>query len=418
MFPADLVNKIRALFKDNLARSSGLMFVAFMVSSIFNYLFQIVMGRLLGPGQYGFLNALLSLMVVLSIPVATLLMVVARKTAEYKAKNDYNGIHGLFSQVGRMVLSAGALGLVLFFLASPLISGYLHAPSVLPVLLLGAAAFVALAAPVNTALMQGLQDYKWLGISMGLSGPAKLFFCAALVLAGFGVDGAVGGLVLTGIFLWALTYFPLKKYLSAGSAPHGSGHLPLRQVLPVFLANLAFTIMTQADMVLVNRYFPAHQAGVYASAAILGRAVMYIPGSIVLAMFPMVSEKNALNESSGHLLARALFATIFLSGAGALLFYFLPGWTITSFFGSRYAEAAPLLKYFGLAMLPMAFLMVLMNYLVAKEKTSFSYIMAAGAILEIGAMYLYHETPMDIVKAMAAAGAFVLAAGAAVQWAQ
>jgi O-antigen/teichoic acid export membrane protein len=94
----------------------------------------------------------------------------------------------------------------------------------------------------------------------------------------------------------------------------------------------------------------------------------------------------------------------------------LPEWTINSFFGARYVEAAPLLKYFGLAMLPMAFLLVLMNYLVAKEKTFFAYIMAASAVLEIGAIYLYHGTPLDIVKAMAAAGSFALVAGIAAQW--
>lgn len=412
-----MLKKTRALLSDTLIRSSGLMFTAFMISSVFNYLFQVIMGRLLGPGQYGFLNALLALMAVLGIPIATLLMVVSRKTAEYKARSDYNGIHGLFSQVNRTVLSAGGLGLVLFMLCSAYISAYLHAPSALPVIFIGLAAFASLAGPINTALLQGLQDYKWLGISMGFGGPVRLFFCAALVLAGFGVNGAAGGLVVTAVFMWALTYFPLKKYLLMGGAPHRAGHLPFGQIMPVFLANLAFTVMTQADMVLVNRYFPAHQAGVYASAAILGRAVMYIPGSIVLAMFPMVSENNALNKSSGHLLLRAMLATLGCSGTGALLFYFLPEWIIHSFFGARYIEAAPLLKYFGLAMLPMAFLMVLMNYLVAKEKTLFAYIMAAGAALEIAAMYLYHGVPLDIVKAMSAGGTLALLAGIAAQWA-
>jgi len=412
-----MANKIRSIFSDNLFRSSGRLFGAFMVASVFNYLFQIVMGRLLGPGQYGLLNALLSLLVVLSIPISTLLMAVSAKAAEYRARSDGGGISGLYSQVTRRVLKAGGAGLIVFLLCSSLIGSYLRAPSLVPVLLLGTAAFFSLLGPVNTAMLQGLQDYKWLGITMALSGPARLVFSVLPVLAGFGINGAVGGLVATGIFAWWITYAPLKKHITTPGDEERGGHLAFSRVMPIFAANLAFAVMTQADIVLVNRYFLPHEAGVYASAAILGRAVMYIPGSIVLAMFPMVSETKALNTSGRHLLFKSLLATSFFSGGGALLFYLFPEWIIGTFFGAGYLEAASLLKYFGLAMLPMAFLLVFMNYFVAREKNVFSYIMAVCAVLEIAAMHLYHSTPLDIVKALSAAGVLALLTGIAAQWA-
>lgn len=410
-----MLKKTRALLSDNLIRSSGLMFGAFMIGSVFNYLFQIVMGRMLGPGQYGLLNALLALMTVLGVPIGTLLMVVSRKAAEYKAKKNYGGARALFEQVNKKVLVAGGFGLALFLACAFLIRDYLHAPSLFPVALLGLAAFASLPGPINTAMLQGLQNYKWLAISMALSGPARLLFSALLVAAGFGVSGAVGGLIVTGVFAWAITYLPLKGLLAAAAEKTADKHLTFARLMPVFIANLAFAVMTQADMMLVNRYFQAHQAGVYASAAILGRAVMYIPGAIVLAMFPMVSEAKALNKSGSHLLLKSLMATSVFSGGGALLFYFCPAWTMATFFGASYVEAAPLLKYFGLAMLPMAFLLVFMNYFVAREKNVFAYIMAACAALEIAVMHLYHSAPLDIVLAMSAAGTLALACGIAAQ---
>lgn len=408
--------RINALLSDNLLRSSGLLFAAFMVSSVFNYLFQIVMGRLLGPGQYGLLNALLSLLAVLSVPVSTLLMVVSRKTSEYKANRADDMLGELFRTVNRKVLLAGIAGLFLFLLLSPVIAGYISAPSIVPVLLLGVAAFVSLGNPINTAFLQGLQNYGWLSAAMGIAGPARLAFSAVPVLAGFGVNGAVGGLVATGAFSWAVSWYPLRKYsFAAGSAGGQISHLSYAQVMPVFLANLAFTVMTQADIVLVNRYFSAHEAGIYASAAILGRAVMYIPGSIVLALFPMVSEAKALNRSGRGLLAKAMLATLAFSGGGALLFYLLPEWTLATFFGARYLDAAPLLKYFGLAMLPMAFLLVLMNYFVAREKNVFGYILLAGAAAEISAVYLWHSGLTQVIAAIFGAGVLALVAGLAAQ---
>ncbi len=410
-----MLKKARLLLSDSLLRTSGLMFAAFMLASIFSYLFQIVMGRLLGPGQYGLLNALLSLMTVLSVPVGTLLMVVTRKAAGYKAKGNYGGAKGLFEQVNKAVLAAGGLGLAVFLACSFLIRDYLNAPSLLPVALLGLAAFASLPGPVNTAMLQGLQEYRWLAISMALTGPARLAFTSLPVLAGFGVGGAVGGVIATGVFVWGVTYFPLKGLLVSAGESSADRHLQFSRVIPVFIANLAFAVMTQADMLLVNRYFQAQEAGVYASAAILGRAVMYIPGSIVLAMFPMVSETKALNASGGHLLIKSLLGTMVFSGGGALLFYFFPAWTMGTFFGAGYRGAAPLLKYFGLAMLPMAFLLVFMNYFVAREKTVFAYIMAVCAVLEITAMHFFHAVPLDIIKAMFAAGVLALAGGAAAQ---
>jgi O-antigen/teichoic acid export membrane protein len=44
---------IKALYSDKLVKISSLLFIASMVTSVSNYAFQIVMGRLLVPAEYG-----------------------------------------------------------------------------------------------------------------------------------------------------------------------------------------------------------------------------------------------------------------------------------------------------------------------------------------------------------------------------
>lgn len=410
-----MLKKARLILSDSLVRSSGLMFAAFMTSSGFNYLFQVVMGRLMGPEQYGLLNALLSFIAVLGVPVATLLMVVSSKATEYKSIGNYGALSAMFYSVSWDVFKAGLLGLAVLACFSIPLAGYLNINSVIPVLLVGGVAFASLFAPVNTAFLQGIQDYKWLGISVGIGGPARLLFPSAFVLLGFGVNGALTGMVLTGIFTWAVSWFPIKKQIPAPQAV--SSKLSFSRVMPVFVANLAFAVITQVDMVMAKSYFSHNVAGVYASAAILGRTVMYIPGSVVLAMFPMVSEATALKRSGGHLLVKALAVTALFSGGVAMLFYMFPEWTVRIVYGARYSEAAPILKYFGLAMLPMAFLMVFMNYFVAREKKVFAYIMAICAVLEVSLMNIHHSSPIDIVKLLGGVGMISLAGGVFAQWA-
>ena len=407
-----MIRRLRSLLSDGLIRTSGWLFAASMVSNVFAYGFQVAMGRLLTPAEYGFLNSLLAVFVVLSVPLATLPMVLAKRTAEYAAKNDFTRVRSLIGLAYRRIGLACLLGLAAFALGARFLADYLHSPSVVPVLILGLCACSSFAVPINTAVLQGLQDYKWLGITAGLGGPLKFFLCVGVVAAGFAVNGVLAGMVLTNLALWLIAYVPIRRHLLRGEDATGHVHqLSFASVLPIFTANLAFAVLSQADMILVARYFPAHEAGMYAAAAILGRSVMYVPGAFVLALFPMVSEHHSLNRDSRHLLLKALGATLCISGFGAALFFLFPGFLIGTFFGARYLEAAPVLRYFGLAMLPMAFLLVLMNYSIAKGEKRFSYLMALGAFLEIVFIYFHHESLLKVVFAIMAVGLFLIAIG-------
>ncbi len=388
-----------------------------MITNVSNYAFQIAMGRLLTTIEYGLMNALLSLFTVLAVPISTLLMVVARKTSEYKAQDDFAGINHLYRMTTSRVLFFGLIGLAIFIVCSPVIRDYIHAPSVIPVIILGLSIATALAYPVNLAVLQGVQNYKWLGINQGIGGPSKLLFTVLFVAAGFGVNGVMSGLIASGLLLWFMSYFPIRKIAKREYGQSASvDHISYSTVWPVFLSVFSFSVLTQADIVLVSRYFSSHNVGIYASAAIIGKAVMYIPGAIVLAMFPMVSEQHALNQSSRQVLVKSLAITLALSGVGTALFFLFPGWIMNILYGTRYAEANEVLKYYGIAMLPMGLLLVLMSYLIARKQTLFSYLMLLGALFEISVIYFYHQSLLQIVMFMLIIGTLLCIASIALQY--
>lgn len=401
----------KLIFSDRLIRAGSSLFLFSMVSNLFNYLFQVTMGRLLGPSEYGLMNSLLSISVVIGVPLGTIIMVVSKATAEYKAGGNFGNIRSLFALTYKKVLIAGLIGLLLFLGASGYMKNYIHAPSVVPVIILGIAILTSLFYPINAAILQGLQNFTWMNLGIGLGGPLRFLFCLVLVLAGFSVSGVMAGLILSGLSIWAITYIPLRKVLEFEEGESNLIPPSFTNIFHVLLVNLAFAVMTQADMVLVKHFFPAHEAGIYASAAILGKAVMYLPGAIVLAMFPMVAESNALQLSSGPLIKKSLIISLSLSGSGALLFFIFPNLIIKTFFGVRYIEAAEVMRYFGLAMLPMALLMVLMNYFVAKGRVMFSYVMSLGALLEIGMILIFHGSLLSVIWSLLGAGGVVLSLG-------
>jgi O-antigen/teichoic acid export membrane protein len=402
---------LKAILSDKFIKAGGILFLSSMVTNIFNYIFQITMGRLLSSIEYGLMNSLLAIFIVMGVPLGTILMVISKQTAEYKAKGELDKIGGLLKLTYKKVFTAGFTGLLLFLVASSYIKDYIHAPSVTPVVILGLCIFISLAPPINIAVLQGLQDFKWINIGLGFTGPLKFLFCLIMVLAGFSVSGVIGGLVLASTAIWAITYIPLKKDVNRGKENSKPDNINLMDIFHVLLANLAFAMMTQADMVLVKHFFSAHQSGIYASASILGKAVMYLPGALVLAMFPMVAESNALQLKSGHLIKKVIIVSLVLSGSGALLLFAFPELVIKTFFGTKYIEAVEVVQYFGVAMLPMALLMILMNYFIAKGKTIFSYILFLGTFIEIALILFFHGSLMAVIYTLMGIGGILLCFG-------
>lgn len=87
-----------------------------MVGNVANYFFQFYMARNLSTGDFGILNTLLSLMMILTVPTGTILMVLAKYSSYYKALNDMAQVRALFLYTLRKVFFYSSLGLAFFLL--------------------------------------------------------------------------------------------------------------------------------------------------------------------------------------------------------------------------------------------------------------------------------------------------------------
>lgn len=193
-----------------------------------------------------------------------------------------------------------------------------------------------------------------------------------------------------------MTYLPIRLTVAKPVGRHQM-HLSIKGAFPVLLANLSFAVMIQLDMLLVKHYFEANLLGLYAAAAVMGKAVMYLPGAIAISLFPMVADNESRAESSAHLLLNAIILTVGLSGAGALIYYLFPKPIISLLYGPNYLPAADVLRYFGLAMMPMALIFVAENFLIAKGRVVFAYLMMMAIPFILYAVHVRHDRLVDIV---------------------
>ena len=392
------LRQIKSLLIGKLARASGLMFISIIGGGILGYVFQIFMGRMLSVPDYGLFITLMALLTVVSVPLGTLSMVLSRRASDYRAKNQLGSLAAMFWWANWRVLWIALAVMLCSLPFTPWLRDYLHLESLVPVWLFLLMAFTVLFGPINVAFLQAQQNFRGLAVNYLGTHCLRLLFCGTLVYAGFKLNGALMGMVLASIVIWLLTYRPLRHLvaLPAGTTIAG-GHLSFRGAIPVLIANLSFAVMTQLDIILVNHYYNTHQAGVYAAAAILGKAVIHLPSAISIAMFPMVAENESRAQGSAHLFFNAMVLTAGLSGAGALLYFLFADNIMILFYGEKYQGAAELLKIYGFAMLPMTLVMVAEHFLIAKGRVIFAFIMMFGIPFVLFAAHTYHERLIDMV---------------------
>ena len=409
--------QVKQLFLGKLARASSWLVVGGVAGGILGYLFQIIMGRMLSVSEYGIFSALMAMIVVIGAPMATLSMIISRRVSTYRSEQDNGKLGYLFYWINRKLLLIAVVLIVLVVFNIKPLQNFLLIEKSAHLYLLLIILLIAFPQAVNNAYLQGLQYFKWLSVSGVLATLLKIIIAVILIYFGLGVAGALGGVIFSTFIILILTYVVLRPSLSKNNASiSNTTHLLFKSAMPVLLANVAFAVMTQIDMVLVKYYFSEQEVGIYAAASILGKAVMYLPGGIAMALFPMVAENHASGKSSAHLMFQAVGVTALLSLTGALFYYFFADSIIVLLYGNDYKEAANVLKYFGFAILPMALIMVAEHFLIAMGRVLFAYLFMVVAPLQLIAIYYYHDTLLDIVAVLSISGIILVVSGYGLLW--
>jgi O-antigen/teichoic acid export membrane protein len=400
-----------------LFRASGLLVFVGIAAGLMGYLFQVAMGRLLSPADYGLFSALMAIFMILVSPLQTLTMLVSRKVAEYAAADQKVHIEYFYREITIRSIQWSLYGVAALYLLSPFVMDYLKTDNIGHVFVLGLLVLMTVPSAIAMGFTQGLHRFRALAGAQFFLSFTKVIFAVVLVSLGFGVTGAVFGVVLSTAVTayWLNNYLSMPLYYRAALTGVGKS-LTFRKSAPVFVANSAFTAMTYMDIVFVNYYFSATESGAYAAAAILGKAVMFLPAGISQAMYPMVVTLHTKRERDISVLFHALGLVMVLSLIGGMIYYFFSDFVVSLLFGAGYSSSAEILKYYGFAILPLTLIMVAEHYLIAKSRVLFAYLFGGALPFQLLAVHFFHDTVMSIVMIMAGTGLVVSLLGFIILW--
>lgn len=385
-----------------MVKSAAVLWIGMMAANISNYLFHLLMGRFLGPVNYGVLASLVSVLYIILVPQTTIQTVSAKFTAEALADGDFGRMRSLAVQLNQRLLLAGLILFAGGLLISGQVSSFLNIPSVVPVVLLCFIFLTGYAMPVNRGVMQGNQEFVPLSVNLSLETALKLIVGFALVYLGFTVNGAIGGIVTGSIVAYFASFIPVRFLLAKPKGSKVELLKVLKYTVPVFVSYLCLTLYYSVDVILAKHFLSGVQAGLYSGLSILGKIVVFACLAIIGVMFPIVAALYRQDKEHRHYLVYTLLLVGAISGAIVLAYFIAPNLLIHILFGAKYAPVARYLGVFSLGMLLLALANVLANYYLAIHKTGFVYFLVVMTLVQAALLWFFHSTIMDFVVIMVA----------------
>ena len=384
--------------------AGGWLTVSGLLAGICGYAFQILMGCLLEKETFSLFSALNALTMVLASPLAAFVMLIARRVASLQAIGHNATVVAMYRYWHiRLVLISVMLACVVA-LGMPVIQTFVKTSDRSVIWLFFGIVVGNAFVLMNAGFFQGLHAFGWLGSLSILPVTFKILLSYMLIaFLDLGVWGALSGMLFASVVTWMSGMMRLLQLFSKVEQretvePFG---FQWSETVPVICASGSFTLLSQLDIPLANYFFEPDLAGSYSAAAVLGKAVLYIPGGLVMALFPMVAANIRTHSSNKALLYQSFFLTLLLCSAAALMYMLMSDFFIGLFFHEQFPEAAEILRFYGFAMVPLALVLVLKNYAIASGYVFFSWILMGFAFIMTVTFPLLNPNPENLVLLMA-----------------
>jgi O-antigen/teichoic acid export membrane protein len=396
-------------------RQGGWMMLATVAGGVLMWAVHLL-SRAIPASEYGTLITLLS--VVNLIPTLPLQMVFTQQTALALATGRAAQLAGLIRYAGLGILLTGVLGAVVLgnFHQFIITRWNLANPLALPVLLL--VILLSLVWPVFAGLMQGRQNFLWLGWCSILNGAGRIIAATLIVMVGHGhatgiLAGVAAGLVL------ACMIGAWQAHAAWRAAPGAPGEFDTRiltrQVAPLMLGFVATQFLFSADTAYVNAYFGADRTAPYGAAGTLSRALLWLVLPLAGVMFPKIVRHSVSHQKAG-LLGVALLVTGALATLGFLSLWVLGPWLVRIFPPAYAPETLQVLPWYAGAMVPLALANVLVNDLLARSQFKIVPALVLLATAYGVALTQFHTSPTMILQLLCGFNLLLLAVCAGFVW--
>lgn len=387
---------IHSRIKRTLTPEQIFMLSAFVVNGG-NYLYNLGLGRVLGPKAFADAAILITLMLVLSFVAMTFQLAVAKFTTEFDIDKQALFVKRAYKQAITFGIILGA-GIVVF--ATQLQSIFQTESSVM-FTIFGVSVPLYFIMSVNRGSLQGRQSFIKLSVTYQLEMIGRLAF-TFIFLMFFNINSSIA--VSSAIALSFIAgVFPIKKLSTPQVIQKTLSKRENKVILQFFVLTACYEITqiicNNSDILLVKHYFPSYEAGLYASLALIGRVVYFVTWMFVMLLLPAVIKMRKNGEDTVPVLMKYVGYITILAGAIVAFTFLFPAVAVQLLFGEQYMAIAPLLGWYALATSFFALSNIFAYYYLSLDHYKPIVIAAFFGILQIVLIIFFHDSLYEVVIA-------------------
>ncbi len=361
-----------------------------------NYLYNLLLGRLLGPEVFAEAALLVTLLLVLSFLGMTFQLVTA-KFAVLFSDTDWEAFQNM---IYRYALGFGLLIGVLLFASAGSLQKIFQTDSALLFKTFAVGIPLYFFMSVNRGKYQGRQDYGNLSVTYQTEMWSRLLLTLGLL---WFVPLSPAFLVALGItlsFVFGLIPSNFKLSSLFKKLPLSVDQKKQVTQFMVLTACYEFTqiIINNSDILLVKHYFDALDAGLYASLALIGRVVYFVAWMFVMLLLPAVVQRQRDGEPTAPVLFKYVGYIGLLSLVIVLACSLFPKMIITLLFGDAYLAMAPLLWQYALATSLFAISNIFAYYFLSLDHYVPVMVSGVFGISQIGLIVFFHSSLNMVVQ--------------------
>lgn len=371
----------------------------FMISVLIvnggNYLYNLILGRYLGPEQFADAAVLITFLLVVSFIAMTFQLV----TAKFSILFSLEVFASFTTKIYSYAFLVGALfgGAIVVF--SEELQAVFNTSSSQMFVLFGVGVPFYFLMSVNRGIYQGKKEYKSLSITYQSEMLCRLILTFALLYF-FEAQAAI--LIAIGIIVsFVFGLFPFKKKAFSIKNSFVISKDKNKQIIK-FFALTAFYELTQiiinnSDILLVKHYFEAYEAGLYASLALIGRIVYFIAWMFVMLLLPAVVQLKKDGKPTKPILMKYLGYISFISFTIVFFCFLFPEQVIYLLFGESYVSMAPLLWKYALATSLFAISNIFAYYYLSLDRYVPVLFLGIVGLSQIFLIVYFHTTLLQVV---------------------
>lgn len=313
----------------------------------------VVVGRILGPSEYGLYSIALIFPPFLYLTVRLgLTAAVTKYPARFRSEGRHaEAVSFAYSTTLFEVATSAVSVLAFVALSNTISSTLLDRPAlgrlILPVAILsvvGQATFM-----MTSSSLTALEKYSWAGISQAVQGLVKFVASVLLVVLGFGVLGAVVGYTLSFIVSGALGFVVLLR-LNTRLAPQdllADVTVALHYSFPVYLSLLVSGVVPPLIGITLAHTVSNALIGGYSAAYSFIALISIFTYPITTVLFPLFSKKVQDTKMLGTTYETATRFTALLVVPVATFFVAFAQPLITLFYGNAFSFGSVYLSMFA-----------------------------------------------------------------------